>query len=100
MNGLGKVTEFRDYCKFRINLLTCLFRLNPLLVGAGAEKGCRLCRYRSVRFFVANNLNLIYNKYALRVNLKPHSCPVSVLLSSQFVRNFTTRLERTRQIFR
>ena len=65
--SINKVTEFRDYFKFRIDRLIRWLCLNPVLVRDEAEKGYRLCRPPSVRFFVANNLDLIYNGYALGV---------------------------------
>ena len=61
MNRLDKVTEFRDYFKFRIDRSIRRCCAIPVLARDEAEKGYRLCRHPSVRFFVANNLNLIYN---------------------------------------
>lgn len=65
INGLGKVTEFRDYFKIRVDRLMRRLCWNAVSVRDKAEKGCSLCRHLSVRFFVANNLNLIYNRYNL-----------------------------------
>jgi len=61
MNRLNKVTEFRDYFKFRIDRLIRRCCLIPVLTRAEAEKGYMPYRQPPVRFFVANNLNLIYN---------------------------------------
>ena len=66
MNRLDKVTEFRDYFKFRIDRLIRRCCSIPVLARAEAEKGYMPYRQPSVRFFVANNLDLIYN-YALKI---------------------------------
>ena len=61
MNWLNQVTEFRDHFKFRIDQLICQLCSIPVLMRDEAEKGRSLCRHLSIRFFVANNQDLIYN---------------------------------------
>ena len=61
MNRLNKVTEFRDYFKFRSHQLIRRCRPIPVLMRDKKETGYRHHSLLPVRFFVANNLDLIYN---------------------------------------
>ena len=69
-----------------------------MLVRDEAEKSYRLCRPPSVRFFVANNRNLIYNRYALGIGAINYVVALiaqfdTILFSLRFVRNFTNSLD-------
>ena len=102
---LMKVTEFRDYFKFRISQLIPQLRSNPVLVQDRAEKGCIRYKHPSFRFFVANNLDLIYNRCALDIGVINYTVTLiarsgMIFFSSKFVINFTSTSRKDEANFR